>query len=147
MTDYPRQHHLRRYLRLWMLYHGWVRITLKRDEWLNLPTRGGKNDEGGGSWTRTRVRWNTRKGIVQVESHNQSSDCDGSMEHWNDRWCEAHKIANEERELPCSWVTGESEWVLKQQRWEREARPVWAPYQWHKGKSSQRDYSAEAMNY
>jgi hypothetical protein len=139
---YQQQH-----LRLWIQPNdSWVRITLERDEWLELPTTGGPTDEGY-SYTERRYRWNTDNGTVQVESHTQCSDCDGPMEFFNSGWCEAHKIANEERELPCSWVTGESEWVLKQQRWEREARPVWAPYQWHKGKSSQRDYSAEAMNY
>lgn len=98
-----------------------VKITLRDGQTLHHST-GGATDEG---WSRESVMWTFENGVVTRHSCNDGVDCDGRLTRSYVDSCSAANLASE----PAYYHPG-----FKIPAWETV-------------NASQRDYSAEAMNY
>lgn len=116
--------------RFWTWYlDGWVKLTLKPGQTLGY-TRGGRHDEG---WFRESVTWELAEDGSEVirQSDSDGTDCDGRMSHSSTDSATRDKLraVDQFATYPVACNLG-------------IYRPAWSEVE-----ASQRDYSAEAMNY
>lgn len=119
--------------RFWFTVNGnAVKLTLRPGESLHY-WRGGATDEG---WQRVSYSFEFDGDTVTVLCESDGSDCDGRLSSTNELFCPVG-LLRMHRAIMHYWIDGQ---------------PVSIPDDyyspdWQHGRSSQRDYFAEAMNY
>ena len=118
---------------------GWVKLTLRPDEYL-YTREGGAHDEG---YSVTNTEYHYDGKTVTRESHTDSRDCDGRTSHTTLVECRVRKLATRAPYVDSYFVA--------------TARAphdeTYCPHPgamlpaWERVSSRQRDYAAEAMGY
>lgn len=115
--------------RFWTFENGdYVKITLSPGQELSWGKRW-SHEEG---WSSEFTTWSYEQGHVIQESGTDGVDCDGRLSTWHVTYCKVEDLKTREA------------WRGWDDRLQGPGLPVPA---WSDSKSSQRDYSAEAMGY
>ena len=135
-------------VRFWTWWNdGLVKITLKPDQRIEL-SRSSRDEEG---WSSSAEIFTHDGDEIVSECYSDGTDCDGrsssSSNFWaplaamNKRpcfhWVDLHELKRADPSIPA--------WHVEIPQF-HEGRPMTGP-EWIKGKSSQRNYSAEAAGY
>lgn len=112
-------------LRFWVLWNDdFVKLTVRPKQTILLQ-QGGPTDE---EWSSYREHYYQEDGALFVEVTTDGRDCDGRISTYAEFWCLADELRHH---AP---------------KGDRQPQDVHLPY-WRKGRSEQRDYTAEAAGY
>jgi hypothetical protein len=114
--------------RFWIMHphnvDGFVRLTLRPGQ--SVAFHRGKPDSEGFTASAERYRYDISERVIRRECASWGSDCDGRYKSFSDDVCPLDQLAT----VPVEW-NGET---INRPNWQQES-------------ASQRDYTAEAMNY
>ena len=129
---------MRRIVRLWVYWRGWVKLTLRRDEPLYLSRREA-TDEGYDAHEARYCLETDAHGVdvVTLRAHDEGRDCDGRTEHDATLACRVKYLR------ACSPCL---RYLNKLERVEVAVADVRLPA-WRVAREMRRDYAAEAAGY
>lgn len=122
--------------RFWVWHGaGWVKLSLRPGQELSA-CEGGPHEEG---YSYTYTTWTHEGDHVMCRSDTQARDCDGRLDRHEAVACPLDQLA--------AWLVAfDGDGGMVDDPADAVGPVTWAP-RWHRVRSSQRDYTAEAAGY